>query len=151
MGITLNKANAFLLHNLPSLPKNFRGMEMVKKGNGAFVQRWVPLGKKKETKVGEISKRERENFMHIFCVFKRRVGVYLQVGKIWDGVLHATPLTQSHGNMRLGEVYTSPNFSLMPKLFFFVFFAPFQSNFLCYYLVAFLSSNFFKLGVPGKF
>ena len=37
MGITLNKANAFLLHNLPSLPKNFRGMEMVKKGNGAFV------------------------------------------------------------------------------------------------------------------
>ena len=37
MGITLNKANSFLLHNLPRLPKDFRGMEMVKKGNGVFV------------------------------------------------------------------------------------------------------------------
>ena len=69
MGIPLNKANSFLFHSLPSLPTDFGGMEMVKKGAGVSFQRWVPLGKKKETKAREISKRKRdrrEKFMFFF-------------------------------------------------------------------------------------
>ena len=39
--IALNKANPFLLHGLPSLPKSFGGVEMVEKETGVSVKRGV--------------------------------------------------------------------------------------------------------------
>lgn len=96
MGITIGKANPFLLHVLPSLPEGLEVWKWWEKGLDFLFRDGFPKGKRKKLRLERFlreKKREERIYAYFsyFCVcFLKRRGVFI-CGKFWDGVLCNTP------------------------------------------------------------